>query len=302
MMKGKTKVLGVLFVQCRLNSYFQFLAEKEKHPQQTKLRPQVQATIPEHFLPSPINDLPRDVKNQITEEVPQKKQQGRRRNLENKPNTPPANEGLKPSKKRTVWDVEDDDEWRDNEERPVKRGRQEPAVVGPKNARTYQAKKYGRKGRNSSPAHSVAHTVDFDEVPGPKQEVALPPRPKPRASAMKPKTGKSAPTAKPAPAKRADEKTREKHPRVAKETASRKVQGDPDITLVNPNDVALDSVCFPCHILRKVRPPMLDSRSSSSKKLIQRILAEQRGLLPTKLAIKLSQSLDVLQNNNLGNL
>lgn len=146
---------------------------------------------------------------------------------------------------------EDDDEWRDNEERPAKRGRQELTVMGPKSARTYQAKKYGRKGRNTSPTLSIAHTVDFDEVPGPKQEVTLPPRPKPRASGMKPKAGKSAPTPKPAPAKKANEKKREKHPRVAKEAASRQVQGDPDITLVNTNDAVLDSVCFPRHILRK---------------------------------------------------
>jgi hypothetical protein len=218
--------------------------------------------------------LHRDVKNQVAEEVPQKKQQGRHRNLENKLDNPPPNEELKPSRKRPVWDLEDDDEWRDDEERPAKRERQEPAGVGPKNARTYQPKRYDRKGRNSSPALSVAHTVDFDEVPGPKQEVTLLPRPKPRASAMKPKAGKSAPTPKPAPTKKADEKKRENPPRIAKEMASRKIHGDPDITLVNPNDVALDSVCFPCHVLRKVQPLILDSRTSSSKKLIQRILAE----------------------------
>lgn len=244
----------------------------------------------------------RDVKNQVAEEVPQKKQQGRHRNLESKLNDHLPEEGLKPSKKRPVWDLEDDDEWRDNEERPAKRERQEPAVVGPKSARTYQAKRYGRKGRNSSPALSVAHTVDFDEVPGPKQEVTLPPPPKPRASVMKPKAGKSAPTPKPAPVKKADEKKRENHPRMAKEMASRKIHGDPDITLVNPGDVVLDSVCFPCHVLRKVRPFMLDSRTSSSKELIQRRLAEQRGLLQSKLAIKSSQSLDVPQNNNLRSL
>jgi len=195
--------------------------------------------------------LHRDVKNRVAEEAPQKERQGRH-TLESKLNKPPPNEGLKPSKKRPVWDLEDDDESLDNDERPAKRERQEPAGVGPKSTRTYQPKRYGRKGRNFSPALSVAHTVDFDEVPGPKQEVTLLPRPKPRASAMKPKAGKSAPTPKPAPAKKADEKKRENPPRIAKEMASRKIHGDPDITLVDPNDVALDSVRFPCHVLRKV--------------------------------------------------
>ncbi|KIM48842.1 hypothetical protein M413DRAFT_21153 [Hebeloma cylindrosporum] len=216
--------------------------EKEMRLQQTKLRQQVQLQViaPEHFSPSPSHDLPQDVESQVIEEVSQKKQ-GRHTKLDNKPNTSPPNEGLAASNKRPVWDIEDDDETRDDEERPAKRKRQEPAVVGPNIARTYQAKKYGRKGWNSSPLLSIAHTVDFDEVPGPKQEVTLPPRPKPRASAMKSKTGKPGSTAKPAPVKKADAKKRENHPRVAKEMASRKLRDDPDITLVNPKDVALDS-------------------------------------------------------------
>jgi len=186
--------------------------------------------------------------------------------LENKPNVPPPSEELRPSKKRPVWDIEDDGEWCDNEERPAKRERQEPTAVGPKSARTYQAKKYKRKGRTASPALSIAPTVDFDEVPGPKQEVTLQPRPKARASAMKSKTAKPTPTPKPDPAKKVDEKKRENHPRVAKETASRKVQGDPDITLVNPSDVILHSVSLSCYILRKARPFILIAEGRPQRK------------------------------------
>jgi hypothetical protein len=68
---------------------------------------------------------------------------------------------------------------------------------------------------------------------------------------MKPKNGKPVTKAKPVPAKKVDEKQRENHPRAAKETAGLKEPRDPDITLVNANDIAVDSVGFSCHVARK---------------------------------------------------
>ncbi|RDB24120.1 hypothetical protein Hypma_008784 [Hypsizygus marmoreus] len=70
-------------------------------------------------------------------------------------------------------------------------------------ARRPAPKRYGRKGRTSSPAPSVIHDVDFDELPAPSTDHPIESKPdgkrKGRAAAMKGKDGKAAPKAKRVP-------------------------------------------------------------------------------------------------------
>ncbi|KAF8969811.1 hypothetical protein BDZ97DRAFT_161169 [Flammula alnicola] len=133
-------------------------------------------------------------------EVKPKPKQGIDHNRLEKPI--PDLDGPQQMKKRPVQEIEaKDTELYTDEGRPAKRIRSEApshSPVPPVPMRSYQRKKYGRKGLQSSPVALVSPSIYFDEVPKPKPQNKLETKvpnvsTKPRASAMKGKNGNSVP-------------------------------------------------------------------------------------------------------------